>query len=263
MLIIAAGSEHSGSARASAGSKGRRRRRAQTVYRIRSRDFLSLLNIWNAVHDEWDRLARKTSAANFARRHFLSYLRMREWQDVYSQLHDALEDLGTLKLNESNAAYEAIHRSILAGLIGHVALRQEQNKYRASGNREVTLFPGWSVCARDPGPRKPKSPKGSSAAARGPVQPQWVVAGEMVETSRLFARTLGGIEPDWILDPGAHLCRTIYEHSRWNAAAGRVLIEEITTLYGLEVRRRDVAMGNVQPKEATEIFIRSALVEED
>jgi len=226
-------------------------------------DFLALLNLWNAVHEQWEELRTQNQRRKFCQASFLSYVRMREWQDLHAQLEDALGEIDTLVINESNADYAAIHRSVLAGLLGHVALRQEQNKYRASGNREVTLFPGSVLFARDSGPRRPKSPKGGSAAARGPVQPQWVVAGEMVETSRLFARTLGGIEPDWILDLGAHLCRTTYEHSRWSAAAGRVLIEEITTLYGLEVRRRDVAMGNVQPKEAMEIFIRSALVEED
>src|SRR5882672_6574788 len=105
-------------------------------------DFLALLNIWNAVHDDWDGLRTQGQRRKFCRQHFLSYLRMREWQDVYSQLHDALDDLGTLKLNESNAAYDAIHRSILAGLIGHVARFEERNSYKAWGNRMVAVFPG-------------------------------------------------------------------------------------------------------------------------
>ena len=114
-------------------------------------DFLSLLNIWNAVHDEWDRLRTQGQRRKFCKQRFLSYLRMREWQDVYSQLHDALDDLGTLKLNESNAAYEAIHRSILAGLIGHVAhFGRSRNSYKAAGQRRslVSVFPGSALYSR-------------------------------------------------------------------------------------------------------------------
>ena len=144
-------------------------------------DFLSLLNVWNAVHDEWDRLRTQGQRRKFCKQRFLSYLRMREWQDVYWQLHDALDDLGTLKLNESNAAYDAIHRSILAGLIGHVAHFEERNSYKTAGNRRVSVFPGSALYARGEPQKKSKS-----------TQPQWIVAGEIVETSQLFARTLAG-----------------------------------------------------------------------
>ena len=226
-------------------------------------DFLSLLNIWNAVHDEWDRLRTQGQRRKFCKQRFLSYLRMREWQDVYSQLHDALEDLGTLKLNESNAAYEAIHRSILAGLIGHVARFEERNSYKAAGNRLVSMFPGSALYARgelqkkvhrkgDKAPPKPKS-----------NQPQWIVAGEIVETSQLFARTVAGIDPQWIFQLAPHCCKVTHQNPHWNPAAGNVLVEEIITLHGLEVQRRKVAYGNINSQDATAIFIRSALVEEN
>ena len=222
-------------------------------------DFLSLLNIWNAVHDEWDRLRTQGQRRKFCRQRFLSYVRMREWQDVYAQLHDALEDLGTLRLNESNAAYDAIHRSVLAGLIGHVARFEERNSYKAAGNRLVCVFPGSALHA-------------SGAARQGRAvtdklrpksnQPQWIVAGEIVETSQLFARTLAGIEPEWIFQLAPHCCKVTRQNPRWSAAGGNVLVEEIVTLHGLEVLRRDVAYGNINPRDATTIFIRSALVEE-
>ena len=226
-------------------------------------DFLSLLNIWNAVHEEWDRLRTQGQRRKFCKQRFLSYLRMREWQDVYSQLHNALEDLGTLKLNESNAAYEAIHRSILAGLIGHVARFEERNSYKAAGNRLVSMFPGSALYARgeiqkkvhrkgDKAPPKPKT-----------TQPQWIVAGEIVETSQLFARTVAGIDPQWIFQLAPHCCKVTHQNPHWNPAAGNVLVEEIITLHGLEVQRRKVAYGNINPKDATAIFIRSALVEEN
>lgn len=226
-------------------------------------DFLSLLNLWNAVHDEWDRLRTQGQRRKFCRQHFLSYLRMREWQDVYSQLHDALDDLGTLKLNESNAAYDAIHRSILAGLIGHVARFEERNNYQAAGNRRVNVFPGSALYARGEPPRKPNS-KGNKAPPKPKSnQPQWIVAGEIVETSQLFARTLAGIDPQWIFQLAPHCCKVTHQNPHWSAAAGNVLVEEIITLHGLEVQRRKVAYGNLNAKAATAIFIRSALVEEN
>jgi ATP-dependent helicase HrpA len=227
-------------------------------------DFLSLLNIWNAVHEEWGRLRTQGQRRKFCKQRFLSYVRMREWQDVYSQLHDALEDLGTLRLNESNAAYAAIHRSILAGLIGHAARFEERNNYKAAGNKLLSVFPGSALYARG-------EPQKKSAAAKAMAdkpklkshQPPWIVAGEIVETSQLFARTLAGIEPEWIFQLAPHCCKLTHQNPHWSASAGNVLVEEIVTLHGLEVQRRNVAYGNINPQDATAIFIRSALVEEN
>ena len=226
-------------------------------------DFLSLLNIWNAVHDEWDRLRTQGQRRKFCRQHFLSYLRMREWQDVYSQLHDALDDLGTLKLNESNAAYDAIHRSILAGLIGHVALFEERNSYKSAGNRMVSVFPGSALYARGEPARKPVRKGNKPPPKPKSNQPPWIVAGEIVETSQLFARTVAGIDPQWIFQLAPHCCKVTHQNPHWSANAANVLVEEIVTLQGLEVQRRKVAYGNLNAKDATAIFIRSALVEED
>jgi len=226
-------------------------------------DFLTLLNIWNAVHDEWDRLRTQSQRRKFCKQRFLSYIRMREWQDVYSQLHDALDDLGALNLNESNAHYDAIHRSILAGLIGHVAHFEERNSFKMAGNRLVSVFPGSALYARgEPqrrvfrkGDKPPPKPKAT--------QPEWIVAGEIVETSQLFARTLAGIDPQWIYQLAPHCCKLTHQNPRWSLPAGNVLVDEIITLHGLEVQRRKAAYGNINPKEATAIFIRSALVEEN
>jgi ATP-dependent helicase HrpA len=226
-------------------------------------DFLSLLNIWNAVHEEWDRLRTQGQRRKFCKQRFLSYVRMREWQDVYSQLHDALEDLGTLRLNDSNAAYPAIHRSILAGLIGHVARFEERNIYKAAGNKLLSVFPGSALYARGEPQKKPIL-KGSKPPPKPKSnQPPWIVAGEIVETSQLFARTLAGIEPEWIFQLAPHCCKLTHQNPHWSASAGNVLVEEIVTLHGLEVQRRKVAYGNINPQDATAIFIRSALVEEN
>ncbi len=238
-------------------------------------DFLTLLKIWDAVHDQWERLRTQGQRRKFCKANFLSYLRMREWQDLHAQLHGALEDLGRFKLNDSNADYAAIHRSILTGLLGHVALRKERNQYQGTGNRLVAVFPGSALYDRNE--RQSKGRAGSPLpAARGkttdgahrsdaPYQPQppWLMAGEIVETSQLFARTVAGIDPLWIVQLAPHLCKTTHHNPHWSVTAGNVLVEEKTTLYGLEVHKSKVAHGNINPKEATEIFIRLALVEDD
>jgi ATP-dependent helicase HrpA len=226
-------------------------------------DFLALLKIWNSVHDQWDQLRTQNARRKFCRQQFLSYLRMREWQDLYTQLHDALENLGTLKLNESNAEYDAIHRSILAGLTGHVARREERNIYKGGGNRLLNVFPGSALFERGE-PSKKHAPKPDRSAPKPTSsQPQWVVAGEIVETSQLFVRTLAGIDPQWIFKVAPHCCKVTHQAPHWSASAGRVLVEEVITLHGLEVQRRKVAYGNINPKDAMAIFIRSALVEDN
>jgi len=237
-------------------------------------DFLTLLKIWDAVHDEWERLRTQNQRRRFCKANFLSYLRMREWQDLYAQLHDALEELGRFKLNESSADYAAIHRSILTGLLAHVATRKERNVFLGIGNRQLALFPGSALFDRNEKPRKsgaPASRHGSTTVnlhragseIGAPPQPPWIVAGEIVETSQLFARTAAGIDPLWIVQLAPHLCQVTHQNPQWSAAAGNVLVEERTTLYGLEVRKVKVSHGNINPAEAADIFIRSALVEED
>ena len=178
-------------------------------------------------------------------------------------MHDALDDLGTLKLNESNAAYDAIHRSILAGLIGHVACLEERNSYKGAGNRLLSVFPGSALYARDDRQKKPIIKGNKPLPKPKSTQPQWIVAGEIVETSQLFARTVAGIDPQWIFQLAPHCCKLQHQNPHWNPGAGNVLVEELITLRGLEVQRRKVAYGNINSKDATAIFIRSALVEEN
>ncbi|MFN7141799.1 MAG: DUF3418 domain-containing protein, partial [Limisphaerales bacterium] len=226
-------------------------------------DFLTLLNLWNHLEEQQRELSGN-AFRRMCRTEFLNYLRVREWQDLYAQLHDALDGLGTLKLNESNAAYPAIHRSILAGLIGHVARREERNLYKASGNREVTVFPGSALYERGEGQKKQANRNDKQPQPKPRTnQPEWIVAGEIVETSQLFARTIAGIDPQWIYQLAPHACKVAHQNPHWSVTSGRVLVEEVITLHGLEVQRRKVAYGNTNPKEATSIFIRSALVEEN
>ena len=161
-------------------------------------DFLTLLNIWNAVHAQWETLRTQNQRRKFCQAHFLSYLRMREWQDLHAQLEQTLAEMGTLRINESTAAYAAIHRSILTGLLGHVATRAERNLYRAAANRQLNVFPGSVLFERAPPQnrsRKTSRHEHQTSPAEKTNQAEWIVAGEIVETSQLFARTVAGIDP--------------------------------------------------------------------
>ena len=234
---------------------------AQRRFTCVTSDFLTLLKIWNDVHDEWELLRTQNQRRKFCRKHFLSYLRMREWQDLHAQLLGALKDLGDAKLNESNADEEAIHRSILAGLIAHVARREERNVYRGAGNRMLKVFPGSALHDRSATSGRKKGRK--QPLVERTTQPKWIVAGEIVETSQLFARTLAGVDPQWIVKLAPHCCQVEHRAPHWSATSGRVLVDEVVLLFGMELVRRKVPHGKQNPVEATAIFVRDALVEEN
>jgi len=243
-------------------------------------DFLGLLNLWNVVQEQWETLRAQGQRRKFCQANFLSYLRLREWQELHSQLEDALHELienelapaysGKPRPTDSSGSrpgdpnYDAIHRSILAGLLGHLGILEDRNQYKTAGNRQVMLFPGSALFVRAEKLRKPAPirPSGETRPTKG-TQPGWIVAGEIVETSKLFARTVAAIAPEWIPDLAPHLVKITHQNPRWITSAGQVVIDEIITLHGLEVRRRRVALGNLDTKAATALFIRSALVEEE
>lgn len=223
-------------------------------------DFLSLLNIWRAA-PEAETKGSGNALRRFCKANFLSVSRMREWRDIHRQLAEAVEEDEPAPRNGgSEASYPAIHRAILSGLLGQIAQRQERNTYKASGDRLVTLFPGSNLYERRDKPRK-------NAPASKPddksKQPPWIVAGEIVETSQLFARTVAGINPEWVVELGAHLCQFRYTEPHWSAKAGRVLVLERVLVSGLEITRRHVDFGRIDPVKATELFIRDALVGEE
>ncbi len=240
-------------------------------------DFLTLLNIWEAFHDEFERLTQ-AKLRRFCRDHFLSYTRLREWRDVHAQLLDTLREReafrmssiydGTREHAERNPdqplafgtpGYRAIHRSILSGLLGNIAQLDEDNGgYKATNDRRVGLFPG-SVLFRREEPKRGK-PDPAAAPKKGPKTPRWIMAAEMMETTRLYARTCARLDPLWALDLGAHVVRVAHSEPFWNEEAGRVMVKQRTRLYGLELESRAVGYGKINPVHATEIFIREALV---
>ena len=232
-------------------------------------DFLTLLKIWQATPGTTNALRK------FCRSHFLSFTRMQEWRDVWNQLCDCFRDdlktderqrnesisLPPIPLPDSERSSprltldDAIHRCILTAQLGHIAMKEERNLYKAAGNREVTVFPGSNLYER-----REKNSKGKPGQDKG-RQPLWVVAGEIVQTTQLFARTLAKIDPNWIAELGAHLCSHKYSEPHWNLKSGRVLVTQRTLIHGLEVKRQHIDFLKVDAVAATQMFIRAALID--
>ncbi|MCY3680183.1 MAG: ATP-dependent RNA helicase HrpA [Gemmatimonadetes bacterium] len=215
-------------------------------------DFIALLNIWKAYHDTFEKLRTQSQMRRFCKQHFLSFNRMREWRDIYMQIRHTLREMGAFRMNRDDAGYDAIHRSVVSGLLGNVAQKKEGNMYRAARGRDVMLFPGSGLFQRrEEGEDDKKS------------TPGWVVAAEVVETSRLFARTVARVQPSWLVELGGHLCRASYKEPFYSVRSGRVLATETLTLHGLQVGQKRVGYGGVDASAATEIFIREALVNDE
>ncbi len=201
-------------------------------------DFVSFLKLWEYYHDRARHLSGN-QLRKLCRREFLSYLRLREWHDTKRQLQAQVKDMGLMP-NAEPAEYAAIHKAILAGLLSTVGVKDNDNWYLGARNRKFLIFPGSALA-------KPK--------------PKWVMAGELVETSRLFARNVARIDPLWIEELAPHLLKRNYFNPRWEKRSGRVTADLQLTLYGLVVMpRRSVNYGPVAPVEARELFIREALV---
>ena len=224
-------------------------------------DFITILNLWTAVHHGPQAPRSLNALKKFCRQHFLSFRRIREWRDIHNQITAVLKEQG-MQANEGglkNAGpvpdagptddgafhplYGAIHRAILSGFLSNIALKKEKVFFRAAKEREVMIFPG-SGLFKNPG--------------------DWIVAAEMVETSRLFARKVATIDVGWLEPLGGELCRHSWSDPHWARSRGEVVAKEQVSLFGLPiVEDRRVAFGRIDPAQANEIFIRSALIEMD
>ncbi|GGS55843.1 ATP-dependent RNA helicase HrpA [Actinokineospora fastidiosa] len=205
-------------------------------------DFLAFLNLWNYLREQQKELSgnrfRKMCKAEF-----LNYLRVREWQDIHSQLRQVARQLG-IDVNDTPAEPRNIHIALLSGLLSHVGFRDPQGReFFGARNAKFAVFPG-------------------SALAKKP--PRWVMAAELVETSRLWGRIAARIEPEWIEPLAGHLVKRTYSEPHWEARQGSVVAMEKVTLYGLPiVVSRKVQYGRIDPELARDLFIRHALVEGD
>lgn len=224
---------------------------AHKAFHAPESDFISLLKIWNASPDPES--TGSNALRKFCKTNWLSFLRMKEWRDLHRQIGELFD----AKSQTKPASDEMLHRCILAGHLGHIATRKERNLYKAAGNREVLVFPGSNLYER----REKNAPRGSPGAPEKTRQPSWIVAGEIVQTSQLFARTVARIDPLWVAEIGAHLVEKRYGDPHWCAKSGRVLVTEKSLVHGLEVRRTNVDYGKVNAHDATLLFIRGALLE--
>lgn len=205
-------------------------------------DFVTYLNLWRYLRDQRKELSG-SAFRRMCRKEFLHYLRIREWQDLVGQLRSIARDLGIVE-SDDPADPSQVHAALLAGLLSHVGMRREDaREYLGARNAKFVLTPG-SVLSKRP--------------------PQWVVAAELVETSRLYGRTAARIQPEIVERVAGELVQRTYSEPHWDAKRGEVLAYERVTLYGLPlVARRTVGYAKVEPAVARELFIRHALVEGD
>ncbi|WP_409364603.1 ATP-dependent RNA helicase HrpA, partial [Cupriavidus pauculus] len=208
-------------------------------------EFLGWVKLWKWFEDAVAHKKTNRQLQEQCRSHFLSHVRLREWRDVHSQLHTTVSEQGW-RLNDSEPTFEQLHKALLTGLLGNVGLKLDEadgkgREYLGARGIKFHLWPG-SLIARKVG--------------------RWIIAAELVETSRLYARTLARIEPEWVEQVGKHLLKVSWSEPHWEKKAGQVLALERGTLYGLPIyQHRRVHFGPMNPSEAREIFIRSALVE--
>ncbi len=205
-------------------------------------DFLAYLNLWRYLQEQQKELS-SSAFRRLCKKEFLNYLRVREWQDLHSQLRRALRSLD-LSLDASPTNADAVHMALLAGLLSHVGLRDEEKReyVGARGAR-------WAIVP-------------SSALAK--KAPRWAMTAELVETNRMWGRVAARIDPAWVERVGAHLVKRSYSEPHWERKQSAVMAYERVTLYGIPVvAQRKVAFAKVAPVLCREMFLRSALVEGD
>jgi len=209
-------------------------------FRDERSDFVSLLKLWQFLAELAAAGHSGRKLNQVLREHFLSPMRIREWREVHAQLHMLITEAGGLS-SETPAQYEQVHRALLAGLLGNVGTRNEEGDYDGARGIRFAVHPASGVRKRGP---------------------KWLVAAELVETTRLYARAVAQIEPEWIEHAAAHLVRRAWFEPRWDKERAEVVAWEQVTLYGLIlVARRRVSYGPIDPARAHEIFLRSALAE--
>lgn len=216
-------------------------------------DFLAYLNLWRYVREQ--QKERGSSAfRRMCKQEYLNFLRIREWQDIYTQLRTVAKQMG-IHPNEDDAAEQSVHVSLLAGLLSHIGMKDVKeaagegarstgkNEYLGARSAKFAIFPGSALF------KKP---------------PRFVMSAELVETSRLWARVNARIEPEWVEPLAGHLLKHTYSEPHWEKDQAAVMAYEKVTLYGVPIiAQRKVNYGRIDPEASRELFIRNALVEGD
>ncbi|MFH8774312.1 ATP-dependent RNA helicase HrpA [Streptomyces sp. NPDC017958] len=208
-------------------------------------DFLAYLNLWRYVREQ-QKERGSSSFRRMCKQEYLNFLRIREWQDIYTQLRTVAKQMG-IHLNEDDAPTDRVHVSLLAGLLSHIGMKDvkdgNKNEYLGARNAKFAIFPGSALFRK---------------------QPRFVMSAELVETSRLWARVNAKIEPEWVEPLAGHLLKRTYSEPHWEKDQAAVMAYEKVTLYGVPiVAQRKVNYGRVDPEVSRELFIRNALVEGD
>lgn len=214
---------------------------AHALFKDERSDFIGYLKLWEFVREKRKELTRR-KFTRVCREYFLSSTRVREWMDIHQQLSAQMEDLG-YKRNEKKSSYDPIHMAMLSGLLSHIGFRPsgDEREYLGARNTRFKVFPGSGVFSK---------------------QPKWLMAAELVETTQLYGRGIGQIDPAWVESLAGHLVKRSYSEPHWQARKGMVGAYEKVSLFGLPVvARRKVNYGPINPEEAREIFIRFGLVE--
>ncbi|MGW0189734.1 ATP-dependent RNA helicase HrpA [Streptomyces sp. NPDC003362] len=208
-------------------------------------DFLAYLNLWRYVREQ-QKERGSSSFRRMCKQEYLNFLRIREWQDIYTQLRTVAKQMG-IHLNEDDAPADRVHVSLLAGLLSHIGMKDvkdgNKNEYLGARNAKFAIFPGSALFKK---------------------QPRFVMSAELVETSRLWARVNAKIEPEWVEPLAEHLIKRTYSEPHWEKDQAAVMAYEKVTLYGVPiVAQRKVNYGRIDPEVSRELFIRNALVEGD
>ena len=202
-------------------------------------DFLGWLKLWDEIALQKKSLSQN-QFAKWCKKNYLSWLRLREWQDIHQQIRQQLKTLN-IPVNDSKADEEAIHRSLLSGIPSHIAALDQDREYQTTRGRKTMIFPA-SVLAN-------KTPK-------------WIMAFSLIDTSRLYAHVVAGINPQWAMSDLQHLHQYEYYEPHWQPRQGRVAALRNTRIYGLLIEGgKRVNFASIDPKVSREIFIREALVE--
>ncbi|MFJ5308225.1 ATP-dependent RNA helicase HrpA [Streptomyces sp. NPDC088350] len=223
-------------------------------FRDETSDFLAFLNMWRYIREQ--QKERGSSAfRRMCKQEYLNFLRIREWQDIYSQLRTVAKQMG-LHLNETasdqgapppGASDQSVHVSLLAGLLSHIGMKDvkdgAKNEYLGARSAKFAIFPGSALFKKTP---------------------RFVMSAELVETSRLWARVNARIEPEWVEPLAGHLLKRTYSEPHWEKDQAAVMAFEKVTLYGVPIiAQRKVNYGRIDPEASRELFIRNALVEGD
>ncbi|MDK2125982.1 ATP-dependent RNA helicase HrpA [Parachitinimonas caeni] len=214
--------------------------RAQQRFVDEKSDFAGYLRLWDFFDDALRHKKSNRQLLQLCHDHFLSYLRLREWRELHGQLAEIVADM-KYRMNETPANYEALHRGLAAGLLGNVGMKQsEDEEYLGARGIRFHIFPG---------------------SALKKARPKWIVAAELVETSKLYGRCVAAIQPEWLEKMASHLVKRDYFDPHWEEGPGQVTASERVSLYGLPIiARRRVHFGPIDPVKSREILIREALV---